>query len=171
MKQLDLTVYSSAIGEIAIFSAGGKVCGIDFDVDHGLARESLTRRFGDIPIRRNDDLPEIRERFERYFRGDWGAFEDIGLDPGGTEFQQIVWNRLQAIPVGQTRSYTEVAQEIGRPGAIRAVGGANARNPIPIIIPCHRVIGKNSDLRGYAGGMEGVWRQKWLLKHEGVRLS
>ena len=163
MKQLDLTICSSPVGEIAIFSDNKKLYLVDFNDNRDRINKLLTRRFGDFQIRRADGLPGIREKFEQYFQGDWRAFEDIDLNTGGTEFQQSVWDRLKAISIGETLSYDRLAQEIGRPKAIRAVASANASNPISIIIPCHRVIGKNGAMRGYAGGVD---RKMWLLKHE-----
>lgn len=87
----------------------------------------------------------------------------LPLMPQGTSFQKQVWERLAAIPYGTTRSYLQIASQLGNPKAIRAVGGANGKNPIAIIIPCHRVIGTNGKLVGYGGGL---WRKEWLLKHE-----
>src|SRR5690606_32489233 len=87
-----------------------------------------------------------------YFAGELQAF-DLPLAPEGTPFQRTVWQALQSIPYGQTISYGELAQEIGRPTASRAVGAANGRNPLPIVIPCHRVIGGNGSLTGYGGGL------------------
>lgn len=163
MKRLDLTICSSPVGEIAVFSVKKKIYLVDFNDNNSRIDKLLTRRFGAFEISRTDGLPGIREKFERYFNGDWKAFEDMDLDTGGTQFQQTVWNRLKAISIGETLSYDRLAQEIGRPKAVRAVASANARNPISIIIPCHRVIGKNGAMRGYAGGVD---RKMWLLKHE-----
>jgi methylated-DNA-[protein]-cysteine S-methyltransferase len=86
---------------------------------------------------------------------------------GGTPFQRRVWSALREIPVGRTVSYGALAQQLGQPSAARAVGLANGRNPIGIVVPCHRVIGSNAALTGYAGGLA---RKRWLLEHEGVRL-
>ena len=89
------------------------------------------------------------------------------LAPRGTAFQQEVWDALRAIPAGETRSYGEVAAALGRPGASRAVGAATGRNPISIIVPCHRLVGASGAMTGYAGGVD---RKRWLLDHErGVR--
>jgi methylated-DNA-[protein]-cysteine S-methyltransferase len=90
---------------------------------------------------------------------------DLPLAPRGTAFQREVWTTLRAIPPGSTQSYSEIAKAIGRPGASRAVGAANGRNPLAIVVPCHRVIGANGQLTGYAGGIE---RKRWLLQHEGA---
>jgi len=111
-------------------------------------------------------LPEIliqtRKQLEEYFNGTRKEF-DLSLDPDGTEFQRQVWKELEKVPYGVTRSYIEIARNLGSERASRAVGMANGRNPVSIIIPCHRIIGKNGKLTGYAGGME---RKKWLLIHE-----
>jgi methylated-DNA-[protein]-cysteine S-methyltransferase len=95
----------------------------------------------------------VRAQLEEYFRGERDAF-DLPLAPAGTEFQRRVWDELVRIPFGETVDYGALAVRVGRPGAARAVGRANATNPIPIIVPCHRVIGANGSLTGYAGGME-----------------
>jgi methylated-DNA-[protein]-cysteine S-methyltransferase len=101
-----------------------------------------------------------------YFSGDLGALDDIVLDCGGTPFQEQVWNALRAIPAGTTTTYRELAVAVRRPRAVRAVGLANARNPVSLVIPCHRMIGSDGHLRGYGGG---IWRKQWLLEHEGAR--
>jgi methylated-DNA-[protein]-cysteine S-methyltransferase len=87
------------------------------------------------------------------------------MAPGGTEFQNTVWQQLGHIPFGQTLSYGEIAAKLNKPSASRAVGAANGRNPIPIVVPCHRVIGANGRLTGFAGGLAA---KQWLLQHEGV---
>ncbi len=104
--------------------------------------------------RRSDAaFARAREQFERYFAGELTEF-DLPLAPVGTPFQHQVWAALRAIPYGETRSYGELAAQIGRPGAARAVGLANGRNPLPIVVPCHRVIGANGSLTGFGGGIE-----------------
>jgi len=108
---------------------------------------------------------QIRGRMGKYFKGDKDAFKDLKLNTGGTKFQQSVWHALQAIPYGKTLSYAELARDIRNPKAVRAVGSANGCNPISIIIPCHRVIGKDGSLTGYAGGIN---RKQALLELEGV---
>jgi methylated-DNA-[protein]-cysteine S-methyltransferase len=108
----------------------------------------------------------VAKQLAEYFSGKRTAFE-LDLAPRGTEFQLAVWNALLAIPYGDTISYAELARRIGKPSAVRAVGAANGANPIPVIIPCHRVIGSNGTLTGYGGGIE---RKQWLLTLEGRRL-
>lgn len=101
----------------------------------------------------------VARRLDAYFAGERVAF-DLPLAPSGTPFQQSVWNALCGIPYGETVSYAEIARRIGRPSAVRAVGAANGRNPIAIVIPCHRVIGANGALTGYGGGLD---RKRALL--------
>lgn len=100
-----------------------------------------------------------------YFDGKLNALEDLAVIHGGTPFQREVWTALRTIPVGQTVSYGDLAQRIKRPKAVRALGLANGANPIGIITPCHRVIGRKGALTGYGGGLE---RKRWLLTHEGA---
>lgn len=98
-----------------------------------------------------------------YFAGDHAAIAAIPVEPGGTPFQQLVWQALREIPAGLTMSYAELARGIGRPSAVRAVGHANGANPISIVVPCHRLVGADGLLTGYGGGLE---RKRWLLAHE-----
>ena len=112
------------------------------------------------------DIPECLKacisQLQEYFEGKRKSF-NLKLNPQGTEFQQSVWKELLNIPYGKTRTYLEQTKQIGDPKAIRAVASANGKNPIWIVIPCHRVVGSDGSLTGYAGG---VWRKKWLLEHE-----
>ncbi|MFD2568629.1 methylated-DNA--[protein]-cysteine S-methyltransferase [Pseudotenacibaculum haliotis] len=113
-----------------------------------------------------NDIPEVLQdcvtQLDEYFKGERVNF-DLKLNPKGTDFQKTVWEELLNIPYGKTRTYLEQTKHIGDPKAIRAVASANGKNPIWIVIPCHRVIGSDGSLTGYAGG---VWRKKWLLDHE-----
>jgi methylated-DNA-[protein]-cysteine S-methyltransferase len=109
-------------------------------------------------------LDAARTQLDEYFAGARLEF-DLPLDAQGTPFQRRVWTALAEIPFGQTISYAELARRVGDVKAVRAVGAANGRNPIPIIVPCHRVIGANGSLVGFGGGLE---RKQWLLEHEGV---
>ena len=120
---------------------------------------NLSHRPGISPV-----LGQAAAEFEEYFRGEREAFS-VALDPVGTEFQLAVWNEVARIPYRRTKSYGEIARLIGRDRAVRAVGAANAVNPLPIIVPCHRVIGSDGSLTGYAGGLSA---KRWLLDHEGV---
>lgn len=107
-------------------------------------------------------LTEAIEQLEQYFEGERKDFT-LKLNPQGTEFQKKVWQALQTIPFGKTASYMELSKQLGDPLAIRAVAAANGKNPLWIIVPCHRIIGSDGSLTGYAGGL---WRKKWLLEHE-----
>ena len=109
-------------------------------------------------------IEETQKQLAEYFAGTRRAFE-LPLDPAGTEFQQRAWRALLEIPYGETRTYAEQAQRLGIPNGARAVGSANARNPIPIVIPCHRLVGASGELTGYAGGLEV---KEHLLRLEGA---
>lgn len=105
----------------------------------------------------------LSESIARYFAGELNVIDHIPVETGGTEFQQKVWRALRKIPCGSTMSYGKLAEQIGHPAAVRAVGTANGANPVAVVLPCHRVIGANGSLTGYGGGME---RKRWLLDHE-----
>jgi methylated-DNA-[protein]-cysteine S-methyltransferase len=111
-------------------------------------------------------MQDLEERLQAYFAGDVSALESIPVDPEGTRFERRVWRTLQRIPAGKTLTYGEIARKLGSPNAARAVGGACGRNPIVLVIPCHRVIGSNGSLTGFGGGIE---RKRWLLQHEGAQ--
>jgi methylated-DNA-[protein]-cysteine S-methyltransferase len=110
-------------------------------------------------------LDEARRQLVAYFAGRLRAF-DLPLAPNGTDFQRRVWSTLREIPFGATISYAELARRVSNAAAVRAVGAANGRNPIPIIVPCHRVIGSSGSLTGFGGGLH---RKQWLLRHEGAQ--
>ena len=113
-------------------------------------------------IHRERGLSDAKRQLDEYFKGKRRVF-DLKLAPHGTDFQLAVLEALQAIPYGQTRSYQDIAESIGKPKAVRAVGAANGRNPLPIIIPCHRVIGANGSLTGFGGGLPA---KRFLLELE-----
>ena len=122
------------------------------------ARDDKIANFKETP----KCLQKCVTQLDEYFKGERSEF-DLLLNPKGTPFQQSVWKELLNIPYGKTRTYLEQTKQIGDPKTIRAVASANGKNPIWIVIPCHRVIGSDGSLTGYAGG---VWRKKWLLEHE-----
>jgi len=115
-------------------------------------------------IKSNDITSLCKQQLAEYFAGKRQTFT-VPLNPQGTLFQQSVWSCLEKIPFGTVKSYGEIAKMLNKPKASQAVGGANGRNPITLIVPCHRVIGGDGSLTGYAGGIE---RKLWLLNHEGV---
>ena len=130
------------------------------------ARGRLTQvHFGAAALA-TGDCDAVAAQLREYFSGERTAF-DVELAPRGTSFQLAVWEALREIPYGETITYAELARRIGRPSAVRAVGAANGANPIPLIVPCHRVIGSNGTLTGYGGGIE---RKQFLLALEGRRL-
>jgi methylated-DNA-[protein]-cysteine S-methyltransferase len=112
-------------------------------------------------------LARAREQLTEYFDGSRTSF-DLPLDAAGSPFERRVWDLLRTIPYGATTSYGELARRLGDPHATRAVGAANGKNPIPIIVPCHRVVGARGELTGFGGGLD---RKRWLLEHEGALLS
>ena len=118
-------------------------------------------------VNTNDITDCCKQQLTEYFSGQRTAF-DVKLDPQGTDFQKEVWQCLSEISFGQTKTYLDIAKLVNRPKGSQAVGGANGRNPISIIVPCHRVIGTNGSLTGYAGGLE---RKLWLLAHEGIAIK
>lgn len=130
-------------------------------------RDGLTRiSVLDIPAESSTTIPtelqQATSQLTGYFNGDLQDF-DLQLNLHGTDFQKKVWQALRKIPHGETRSYLELAKQLGDAKAIRAVASANGKNPLWVVIPCHRVIGSDGSLTGYAGGL---WRKKWLLEHE-----
>jgi methylated-DNA-[protein]-cysteine S-methyltransferase len=128
-------------------------------------QRSLRIHYGEhgIELQEAATASHARLAIEAYFEGELEAIEAIRTLTGGTDFQQAVWAALRAIPAGSTLSYGVLAAKIGRPAAVRAVGAANGANPVPIVVPCHRVIGADASLTGFGGGLE---RKRWLLAHE-----
>jgi len=121
-----------------------------------------------IEMKKPNKITDLcKQQLTEYFCGERKMF-DLPLDPKGTEFQKNVWRCLSMIPFGETVSYLDIAKMVNQPKGSQAVGGANGRNPISIIVPCHRVVGSNGSLTGYAGGIE---RKLWLLNHEGIELK
>ena len=115
----------------------------------------------------NAHIRRLRRELDAYFRGTLRRFA-VPLDLRGTPFQRAVWKRLSRVPYGATRTYAELARRAGCPSAVRAVGHANGRNPISIVIPCHRLVGSDGTLHGYGGGL---WRKEWLLEWERAAIS
>jgi len=153
------------IGEMLVLETKRGICLLEFldrkGLEHGV-QVVLEKGKGQLREGGNNFFALLSEELEVYFRECTSPFS-VPLDMMGTEFQKQVWNSLIEIPVGQTRTYSQVAETIGKSKAVRAVGNANAKNPIAIVIPCHRLIGANGTLTGYGGG---IWRKEWLLKRE-----
>ncbi len=163
MKQLELFPYRSPIGMVDVILDGETLVYLDFSDNPERIDRLLTGRFGEFGIRRAKGPTPVHEALESYFTHGGDPFGGIALDAGGTPFQRSVWQALRQIPPGSTLDYTALAGRAGRPRAVRAAASGNARNPIAVIIPCHRVIGRDGTLRGYAGGIE---RKRWLIEHE-----
>lgn len=135
--------------------------------DAGLTEISFVDAPGETNIQAPAYLFDCIDQLEEYFAGERKVF-DLMLSPGGTDFRHLVWLELMKIPYGKTRSYADIAHALDNPGSIRAVGAANGANPLAIVVPCHRVIGSDGSLTGYAGGL---WRKKWLLEFESGAVS
>jgi len=148
--------YKSPIGIIEITAEDNVVTGVAFAAKepvHGLQEETG-----------NETLKRCVEQLDQYFRGERKKFS-VELKLQGTDFQNRVWKEVMKIPFGKAASYKDIAKAVGNPRMARAVGNANGKNRIAVIIPCHRVIGSNGCLAGYAWGL---WRKEWLLRHEGI---
>ena len=158
--KLCLDSLDTPIGHIWLVGDERALRSLDFDADP----DALAARHAPYALEPRPGFGGFRERLSSYFGGDLQALDDIPTSPAGTAFQLRVWQALRTIPAGATISYLELAARVGRPTASRAVGAANGRNPIALVAPCHRVIGSNGGLTGYAGGLE---RKRWLLRHEG----
>jgi methylated-DNA-[protein]-cysteine S-methyltransferase len=150
------TSIESPVGPLTITATAGEI--------DGLFMDSQRHAPGMDPSWVRDEAPfgQLIVQLDSYFAGSPVEF-DVPLSLNGTEFQRRVWRELRAIPLGETISYGELARRLGTPGASRAVGLANGRNPVSIVVPCHRVIGADGRLTGYGGGLE---RKAWLLRHE-----
>ena len=151
----------SPLGTLRLTACDGAITHIHLPTDAEPKPDGLVAGGGDAS---SAVLWAASQQLDEYFAGRRRQF-DLPLAPSGTSFQRTAWRALSAIPFGETRSYGEQARAIGRPKAVRAVGGANGRNPIAIVVPCHRVIGSDGNLTGYAGGEPA---KRWLLNHEAL---
>lgn len=165
MKTLQFDRITSPIGPILIVVDGEQLCALDYEDYEQRMRTLLQRRYSSFSLVPTLNPHGISEQLKAYFAGNYSCLDTIPVSTGGTAFQQQVWLALRTISPGTTLSYGELAAQLGRPTAYRAVGGTNALNPIAIVLPCHRVVGANASLTGYAGGLA---RKQWLLQHEGA---
>jgi methylated-DNA-[protein]-cysteine S-methyltransferase len=150
---------------LLVTDADDNVRALDWE-DHTERLHHLMRLYeGLVRLEPRPAPSPARHALEAYYDGALTAIEALPVKTGGTPFQREVWAALRTIPTGQTTTYGTLAARLGRPKAMRAVGMANGANPISIIVPCHRVIGANSTLTGYGGGLD---RKRWLLRHEGA---
>ena len=162
---IEYIIYKSPIGNIYIAADGEGICRIDLFEEHW---NGFTAKNAVSLNTENELCGKTQKELEEYFQGNRREFQ-VPLSLKGTEFQKSVWNALLEIPYGETRSYKQIAESIGKPKAVRAIGQANRVNQLPIIIPCHRVIGANGSMVGYAGSKIHV--KKKLLKLEGLKVE
>ena len=164
--KLTLDRFPTPLGDLLLVcDRDGNLRALDFADYEARMLRLLARHYGKVDLTDGPAPDAIRTAITAYLGGDRTALDSIPVATGGTAFQRSVWTALRNIPAGETRSYGTLAAMLGKPGASRAVGLANGSNPIGIVVPCHRVIGANGTLTGYAGGVE---RKRWLLQHEGA---
>lgn len=163
---LYLDMITSPLGVLLIAHCSGYLCALDFEDSESRFRQMLARRFGNMPIAQRPAPEAIRTPLDAYLRGErMDALAEVPVHAPGTRFQQQVWKALRRIPVGKLWSYGDLAAAIGLPGAAREVEQAAARNPVAIIVPCHRLATGDGRMPSYTGGLA---RKLWLLAHEGV---
>ena len=168
-ETLTLDRVATPTGEVLlVVDADGVVRALDFAGYEDRMSRLLRRHWGEVELVEGRAPAAVRSAVEAWFGGDLTALDGLRVKTNGTDFQRAVWAALRAIPAGETRTYGQLAAAIGSPKAVRAAGLANGQNPIAVIVPCHRVIGANGALTGYAGGLE---RKQWLLAHEGARAA
>jgi len=153
----------SPVGDLIIVSERDTLIALDFEGYEERMSRLIRRRFPKAVLKPGRTPDAITAALSAYFRGDLRAVDRLKVETGGTAFQRSVWAALRAIPPGETRAYGDLAAQLKKPSAMRAVGMANGANAIAIVVPCHRVIGADGSLTGYAGGLE---RKRFLLKHE-----
>jgi methylated-DNA-[protein]-cysteine S-methyltransferase len=164
--RLRLDHIDTPIGQLALVADdAGRLRVANFTDGHS-RMERLLRSYSTDPLYKlvpASNPGGLSRAVRAYFAGDFTAIDGLPVEAGGTAFQSAVWRALCQIPCGETRSYGQIARQIGHPAAVRAVGLANGSNPVGIVVPCHRVIGSDGSLTGYGGGVE---RKRWLLAHE-----
>lgn len=157
---------SSPLGVLLLAHCGGYLCALDFHDYESRFRQALARRFGAVSLTQRAIPESIRAPLAAYLSGgDIEAVKEVPVHATGTRFQQQVWRVLRRIPAGKIWTYADVARLVGQPSAMHEVELAAARNPIAIIVPCHRVAGGDGTLAAYVGGLA---RKRWLLAHEGA---
>lgn len=160
---LEVADVATPIGAVRIAARGRRLCALGFLGQWEDVERTLRRRYPGLELRTGEDCEDLAAPLRAYFRGEVRALEALPVELGGTPFQERVWAALRTIPCGTTISYRDLADRVGAPRASRAVGSANGANPVPVVIPCHRVIGTDGSLVGYGGGLR---RKRWLLEHE-----
>lgn len=167
METLHYTVIPSEVGPLSALVTGKGLCGLEFDRPdrQAMLQDRVSKWFPSSQVAESGHplLEKVKGWLERYFAGRFHQLEPVPFDLRGTEFERRVWELLLEIPLGSTATYGELARKLKRPNGARAVGLAVGRNPVGIIVPCHRVVGSNGSLTGYGGGLD---RKRWLLEHE-----
>lgn len=170
--RIEIAETLSPVGKLTIAVHDGRLVGLCFEGlwprrRGALEKHSLHKYGAACTFARAADPDGVASRLACYFHGELDALADVGVESFGTPFQRSVWRQLRLIPAGQTRTYAEIARAIGAPTAVRAVGAANGANPVGIVVPCHRVIGSDGKLTGFAGGLPA---KRWLLEHENAQM-
>lgn len=158
-----LSRYESPIGALTLASEGDALLALEFAERALGVRARLQAARAGVEPGEGSTPPSIAAALKAYFEGDATALDRLEARPAGTPFQRQVWETLRRIPAGHVWSYAQLARAVGRPRASRAVGAANGRNPVALVVPCHRVIATDGKLGGYGGGLH---RKEWLLRHE-----
>ena len=156
--------FPSPLGLLTLTASDTALTGVHFPHSPRVPPLHVVERGPGGEERSSAVLERARQQLDEYFAGGRTAF-DLPLDPAGSAFERRVWDALRAIPYGTTVSYSDLARRLGDMRTTRAVGAANGKNPIAIIVPCHRVVGSRGELTGYGGGLD---RKRWLLEHEGA---
>ena len=164
MRTLEVATLDSPVGPLGLAAEDGVLVAVTFD-GLGPLRRWAHRVLGRCAWRGVPDPAGVSSRFRSFFAGELDALVPVPVRLHGTDFQRRTWEALRRIPAGRTWSYRRLAEELGDPRATRAVGAANGQNPVPVVIPCHRVIGSDGSLTGFGGGLD---RKRWLLQHEGA---
>jgi methylated-DNA-[protein]-cysteine S-methyltransferase len=155
------------IGDMILVAKDGALLMLEFRDSEDRVTREMRARFGEVELQEASNPFGLSDIIRDYFAGNLHAIDNLITDGGGTQFEQQVWKELRKIPVGSTVSYGEIAKKLGDINLSRAVGIANARNPVAVVVPCHRVIGSDGTMTGYGGGLH---RKEWLLRHEGALL-
>jgi len=154
---------ASPVGTMLVVTDGEALRALDFHDYEPRLHRLLRLHYGACALIPGDSLAAVRDGLGAYFAGELTALDRLPVRTGGTAFQRAVWAALRPIPAGTTTTYGKLALQLGKPAASRAVGMANGANPVAIVVPCHRVVGADSSLTGYGGGLP---RKAWLLEHE-----
>jgi len=165
---IEVGALDSPLGELRFARREGRLLALAFAEGWPRPFATLCRRLGGVAIADARGPGELSARLGAYFAGDLASLETLPIELVGTAFQRAVWQRLRGVRPGTTIAYGELARALGVPRAARAVGAANGANPLWLVVPCHRAIGANGALTGYAGGLQ---RKRWLLEHEQAALS